>query len=133
MGQAEGVPKMSIRQIYLLVVAVGLIPVALSYGILPQLTLPFLFDVTVTDTNSAHIFRALMALYLGFALFWILGAFNAELTQAALYSLIVFMFGIAAGRALSVIVDGMPHWLLVAYLLIEIVFGGIAVVLLKKP
>jgi len=124
---------MSVRQIYLLIVAVGLIPVALSYGVLPQITLPFLFDFTVTDTNITHIFRALMALYLGFALFWIFGAFNAKLTEAALYSLIVFMFGIAAGRALSVIVDGMPHWLLVAYLLIEIVFGGIAVVLLKKP
>ena len=123
---------MNLRQIFLLIVAVGLIPIAMSYGIMPQQSLLFLFDVSIADTNSVHIFRAVMGLYLGFALFWILGAFNVRLRQAALYSLVVFMFGLAAGRGLSVIVDGMPHWLLIAYLLIELVFGGIGVFLLKK-
>ncbi len=121
------------RQIFLLIVAVGLIPIAMSYGLMPQQSLRYLFDVSVADTNSIHIFRALMGLYLGFVLFWILGAFNVQLRQAALYSLVVFMFGLAAGRGLSVVVDGMPHWLLFVYLLIELVFGGIGVFLLKKP
>ena len=70
---------MNVRQIFLLIVAIGLIPIALSYGAFPQQTLPFLFDITVINTNGTHIFRALMALYLGFALFWILGAFNTGL------------------------------------------------------
>ncbi len=100
---------------------------------MPQQSLRYLFDVSVADTNSVHIFRALMGLYLGFVLFWILGAFNVQLRQAALCSLVVFMFGLAAGRGLSVVVDGMPHWLLFVYLLIELVFGGIGVFLLKKP
>ena len=124
---------MNVRQIFLLVVAVGLTPVAMSYGIVPQKSLGYLFDVSVENVNSIHIFRALMGLYLGFALFWILGAFNVHLRQAALYSLVVFMFGVAAGRSLSVVVDGMPHWLLFAYIPIELVFGGIGVLLLKKP
>jgi uncharacterized MnhB-related membrane protein len=124
---------MNLRQIFLLIVAVGLIPIAMSYGVMPQKSLLFLFDVSIVDTNSVHIFRAIMGLYLGFALFWILGAFDVRLRQAALYSLVVFMFGLAAGRGLSVIVDGMPHWLLIAYLLIELVIGGIGVFLLKKP
>ena len=124
---------MNLRQIFLLIVAVGLIPIAMSYGIMPQQSLLFLFDVSIADTNSVHIFRAVMGLYLGFVLFWILGAFNVRLRQAALYSLVVFMFGLAAGRGLSVIVDGMPHWLLIVYLLLELVFGGIGVFLLKKP
>ncbi len=123
---------MNLRQIFLLIVAAGLIPIAMSYGVMPQKSLLFLFDVSIADTNSVHIFRAIMGLYLGFALFWILGAFDVRLRQAALYSLVVFMFGLAAGRGLSVIVDGMPHWLLIAYLLIELVFGGIGVFLLKK-
>ena len=121
------------RQIFLLIVAVGLIPIAMSYGLMPQQSLRYLFDVSVADTNRVHIFRALMGLYLGFVLFWILGAFNVQLRQAALCSLVVFMFGLAAGRGLSVVVDGMPHWLLFVYLLIELVFGGIGVFLLKKP
>ncbi len=123
---------MNLRQIFLLIVAVGLIPIAMSYGVMPQKSLLFLFDVSIADTNSVHIFRAIMGLYLGFALFWILGAFDVRLRHAALYSIVVFMFGLAAGRGLSVIVDGMPHWLLIVYLLIELVFGGIAVFLLKK-
>jgi len=129
---AQEATLMNVRQIFLLIVAIGLIPIALSYGAFPQQTLLFLFDITVINTNGTHIFRALMALYLGFALFWILGAFNTGLRQAALLSLIVFMFGIAAGRILSVIIDGIPHWLLMAYLLVEIVFGGIAIILSKR-
>ena len=124
---------MNLRQVFLLIVALGLIPIAMSYGLMPQQSLSFLFDVSIADTNGVHIFRAMMGLYLGFALFWILGAFNVRLRQAALYGLVVFMFGLAAGRGLSVIVDGMPHWLLIVYLLIELVFGGIGVFLLKKP
>ena len=124
---------MNLRQIFLLIVAVGLIPIAMSYGVMPQKSLLFLFDVSIADTNSVHIFRAIMGLYLGLVLFWILGAFDVRLRQAALYSLVVFMFGLAAGRGLSVIVDGMPHWLLSGYLLIELVFGGIGVFLLKNP
>ncbi len=123
---------MNLRQIFLLIVAAGLIPIAMSYGVMPQKSLLFLFDVSIADTNIDHIFRAIMGLYLGFALFWILGAFDVRLRQAALYGLVVFMFGLAAGRGLSVIVDGMPHWLLIAYLLIELVFGGIGVFLLKN-
>ena len=123
---------MDVRQIFLLIVAAGLIPAGVSYGVMPQQSLSYLFDVSVSDTNGIHIFRAIMGLYLGFALFLILGAFSVRLRQAALYSLVVFMFGLAAGRGLSVIVDGMPHWLLFAYLLVELVFGGIGVFLLKK-
>ncbi len=123
---------MNVRQIFLLIVALGLVPIAMSYGLMPQQSLRYLFNISIADTNIIHIFRALMGLYLGFALLWILGAFNVRLRQAALYGLVVFMFGLAAGRGLSVIVDGMPHWLLIAYLLIELVFGGIGVFLLKK-
>ncbi len=55
------------------------------------------------------------------------------LRQPALYSLVVFMLGLAAGRALSLVVDGMAHWLLVGYLLVEIAFGIIGWRLLKQP
>ena len=117
---------MNLRQIFLLIVALGLVPIAMSYGLVPQQSLRFLFDVSIADTNSVHIFRAIMGLYLGFVLFWILGVINVRLRQAALYSLVVFMFGLVAGRGLSVIVDGMPHWLLIVYLLIELFLAVLA-------
>ena len=123
---------MNIRQMFLLVVAIGLLPIALSYGLIPQKSLSYLFDITVSDPNSIHIFRAVMGLYLALIIFWLIGAFKVQVRQAALYSLIVFMFGLAAGRILSLIIDGMPHWLLAVYLVLELIFGVLGVLLIKK-
>ncbi|MGD9031524.1 MAG: DUF4345 domain-containing protein [Desulfobacteraceae bacterium] len=123
---------MNIRQMFLLVVAIGLLPIALSYGLIPQKSLSYLFDITVSDPNSIHIFRAVMGLYLALIIFWLIGAFKVQVRQAALYSLIVFMFGLAAGRILSLIIDGMPHWLLAVYLVLELVFGVLGILLIKK-
>ena len=123
---------MNIRQMFLLVVAIGLLPIALSYGLIPQKSLSYLFDITVSAPNSIHIFRAVMGLYLALIIFWLIGAFKVQVRQAALYSLIVFMFGLAAGRILSLIIDGMPHWLLAVYLVLELVFGVLGILLIKK-
>ena len=123
---------MNIRQKFLLVAAIGLLPIALSYGLMPQKSLSFLFDISVSDPNGIHIFRAVMGLYLALIMFWLIGAFIVQLRQAALYSLIVFMFGLAAGRILSLIIDGMPHWLLVVYLVLELGFSIIGILLIKK-
>ena len=123
---------MNIRQMFLLVAAIGLLPISLSYGLIPQKSLSYLFDITVSDPNSFHIFRAVMGLYLALIIFWLIGAFKVQVRQAALYSLIVFMFGLAAGRILSLIIDGMPHWLLAVYLVLELVFGVLGILLIKK-
>ena len=123
---------MNIRQIFLLITAIGLFPIALSYGLIPQKSLSYLFDISVSAPNGVHIFRAVMGLYLALVLFWFIGAFNVQVRQAALYSLIVFMFGLAAGRVLSLIIDGMPHWLLVVYLVLELGFGFLGILIIKK-
>ena len=123
---------MNIRQKFLLVAAIGLLPIALSYGLMPQKSLSFLFDISVSDPNGVHIFRAVMGLYLALIMFWLIGVFKVQIRQAALYSLIVFMFGLAAGRILSLIIDGMPHWLLVVYLVLELGFGVLGILLIKK-
>jgi Domain of unknown function (DUF4345) len=124
---------MNVRQGFLLLTAVALFPVALSYGVDPARSLGLLFDVSVSNVNGTHMFRAIMGLYLAMALFWVAGAFRAPLRQPALWSVLVFMLGLAAGRALSLAIDGMPHWLLVGYLLVELVLGAIAWRLLKRP
>jgi hypothetical protein len=123
---------MNIRQMFLLVAAIGLLPIALSYGLIPRKSLSYFFDITVSNPNSIHILRAVMGLYLALIIFWLIGAFKVQVRQAALYSLIVFMFGLAAGRILSLIIDGMPHWLLAVYLVLELVFGVLGILLIKK-
>ena len=100
---------------YLLFSAAGLFVIALSYGVAPAAVLPIVLDVTVEGTDLTHIFRAVMGLYLAMIVLWILGAFRASLTKAAVIAEVTFMFGLAVGRALSIIIDGMPSVLLVIY------------------
>ena len=110
-------------RVFLVSAAVGLTPIALSYGVAPGDSLSALFDLTVDTTNGRHVFRAVMGLYLALAAFWVAGARRPTLTVPALWSLVVFMLGLAAGRALSVVVDGVPHPLLLVYLGLEVAFG----------
>ena len=120
------------RQLFLLTAAVGLTPIALSYGAAPARSLDYLFQVQVTDTNTAHIFRAVMGLYLALVGFWTTAAFRVEIRQAALYSLVVFMLGLAAGRVFSLVVDGVPSTLLWVYLILEVGFGLVGIRMLRS-
>ena len=92
---------MTDRQKFLCFATLGLIPIALSYGLMPQISLPWLYDIAATQTPSLHFFRAVMGLYLAFAAFWLLGGLKPWLTFTALSSLVIFMFGLAFGRIIS--------------------------------
>jgi hypothetical protein len=116
---------------FLIFCAVGLVPIALGYGAKPSVSLDALFGITVDTVNLTHIMRAVMGLYIGMVIFWLWGAFQPSMTGPALVGAAVFMLGLAAGRILSFIIDGMPHWLLVVYAVLEIVLGLIAVMLYK--
>jgi hypothetical protein len=123
---------MSARQIYLLVCAVGIIPIALSYGLAPQTSLGFLFGIDVPAPNGVHIFRAVMGLYLALAVFWFIGFRKVSVRQSAIWSAVIFMLGLAAGRVLSLLVDGPANWLLETYLLLELAFGGVGILMLMR-
>lgn len=113
------------KKLFLLVAGVGLATIGLSYGVVPATFLPKLFGFAVDNVNLIHIFRAVMFIYLGMSAFWIYAAFRTRLTDAAIVSVIFFMAVLALGRILSIVVDGVPHWLLVMYVGAEL---GIAAV-----
>jgi hypothetical protein len=98
--------------IFLLITAAGLIPVVPSYGMMPRKSLVCLFDTDIQGMNGVHVFRAIMDWYPALSLFRIAGVFNVRLRQAALYRFILFMFGLAAGRVSSIMLDGVPDRLL---------------------
>lgn len=123
---------MSRESVFLLLAATGVTPIALSYGVLPQVSLSFLFDVDASSTNLMHTFRAIMGLYLGLVVFWIAGARNESLRLAALWSLTIFMLGLAAGRVVSLVIDGMPHFSLVIFLLLELGVGFVGYYLIRQ-
>lgn len=116
----------------LLAMSVGLIPVALSYGAAPEVSLPLLFGIEASHVPTRHIFRAIMGLYLALILFWLVGALRANLRRPALWSLFVFTLGLALGRALSLVLDGWPGLLLFGYMLAEFALAAMAIWLLAK-
>ena len=123
---------MNAGKAYLTVSALGLIPIALSYGVAPARSLSMLYGLELPIPNGVHIFRAIMGLYLALAGFWLYALVRPNLLRAAIWSEVVFMFGLAAGRLLSVVVDGPPHWLLLVFLGLELIFGCIGVFLLRQ-
>ncbi len=121
-----------LQKALLLIVAIGLIPIALSYGLIPEKSLSYLYNISDLEINLIHIFRAVMGLYLALIIFWFIGAFKIQLRQAAIYSLIAFMLGLAGGRILSLILEGIPNWLLLVYLALELSFGILGLLLVRK-
>ena len=119
-------------RLVLILAAVGLVPIAFSYGIAPSKTVTYLLEFPVEGTSQTHVFRAIMGLYLANVLFWLAGAFLYSLKLPALWSLFIFMGGLAAGRIVSIVVDGVPNFVLMFYLCAEIAFGTLALIAIRK-
>jgi Domain of unknown function (DUF4345) len=120
---------------YLLLCAVLLVPIALTYGIAPAEVLPKVLDIRVEGNDQTQIFRALMCLYLATSGFWAVAAFKPEWQRAAAVWAMLFSASLAIGRIVSLIVDGPASNLLDLYLALEI-FGaalGIAVLAYTRP
>lgn len=120
------------QRFFLLAMGIGLVPIALTYGAVPETSLPWLYGLSDPDLPTRHLLRAVMGLYLGMIVFWLTGAMRAELRIPALWSVFVFVTGIALGRVLSLVLDGWPQPIFVFYLLAEIVLAGTSWVLITK-
>ena len=123
---------MNLSQKFLLLTAWGLMPLALSYGADPKSSHNFPFGIILDGANDTHIFLVIMGLYFALSAFLLLGAWKAKMTLPALYCLTVFMFGLAAGRVLSVVIYGNPHRLLFVYFVLEALFGAVGLVMILQ-
>jgi energy-converting hydrogenase Eha subunit G len=116
---------------FLIFVGIGVFLVSLTYGVVPNTTLSFLYDIEVNSINLSNIFRAIMGLYIALVIFWIAGAKYENLRLPALWSLTIFMSGLAIGRALSIIVDGIPYTLFINWMAIEFICAYLGFKLIK--
>ena len=116
----------------LLAMAIGLTPIALSYGAAPSASLPWLYGIDADNLPTRHVFRAIMGLYLALICFWAAGALRPALRMPALWCLFVFTLGLALGRGLSLMVDGWPGPLLFLYLPAEIALAASSAWLLSR-
>lgn len=96
------------RNLHLGITSITIGFVGLTYGICPGKVLPLLFTFEVESIDLNHVFRATMGLYVGFATYWIIGIFKFEHWRNATLSSIIFMGGLAFGRMVSIIIDGLP-------------------------
>ncbi len=112
------------RRLFLMAMVIGIAPIALTYGAVPEESLAWLYGISDPDLPTQHVFRAVMGLYLGMICFWLAGVLRPDLRMAALWTVFVFVTGIALGRLLSFILDGWPGPLLLFYLLAEIALAA---------
>ena len=126
---------MNKESLFLVLVAISLIPLGITYGAHPAfnlLPISFLDEVEINSIDHANIFSGIMGLYITMAIFWILGAFNKSLTIPALWSLVIFMTGIGVGRAISMMADGMPSNPYLLFLSLEVIFALIGFMFIKS-
>ena len=112
---------MNKESFFLVFIAIGVFPVSLVYGGNPAVSMPNFYGIEVDTVNLSNILRAVMGLYIALCVFWVIGARYEKLRLPALWSLAIFMTGIASGRALSLILDGMPSTLFIFYLGVEVI------------
>lgn len=99
---------MKIKNFHLGVSTIIVIVVGLTYGIYPNKILPKFFDFKVESIDLNNVFRAIMGLYLGLSIYWIIGIFKSEHLRGATLTSTIFMGGLAFGRIISIVIDGVP-------------------------
>jgi len=82
--------------------------VSLTYGLSPNNILPKFFDFQVESIDLKQTFRATMGLYLGMVALSVIGIFKPRHWRTATISTVFFMSGLALGRIISLVLDGIP-------------------------
>jgi hypothetical protein len=76
--------------------------------------------------------KAIMCLYFGISIVWILGIWKTDYWKPATQLNILFMLTLATGRALSMLTDGLPTEGYIFGIIAESAIGFFAVYQLKK-
>lgn len=107
--------------------------IALLYGISPQWFAQTYLDVPAVSLDIAHIFRAVMCLYLALGLFWLFAAFSDKYRNTAVLTIVLFAGGLVSGRIISLFADGQPSGILMLYVAMEFVFVPVSYWVFRLP
>lgn len=111
--------KEIVTKIHLIISVLVVGTASIIYGFYPN-SLVELFPTTIDALNFN---KAIMGLYLGFSILWLLGIFKVSYLKVALISNVVFMFGLAFGRLVSISLDGIPSLAYVLGTFGELILG----------
>ena len=124
---------MKIKKYFLLLAFVIVSIIALLYGISPQWFALTFLDMAELDLDFAHIFRAVMCLYIALGLFWLFSAFSDKYRNTAVLTTVIFAGGLVTGRIISFFADGQPSPILVLYIFMEFILVPIAYWVFRLP
>lgn len=117
-----------ITKIHLIISVVVVIPVAFMYAFFPDT----LFELNPKTTDEHNFYKAIMGLYVGFSVLWLMGIYNIKYLKTALLSNVIFMLGLGLGRLLSIGIDGVPTNAYVYGTLAELFLGVYGLWVLKR-
>lgn len=110
----------------------GIVIIAgIVYGGYPEYIMPRVLGFQVQALELKNMLRAVMGIYMGIGVFWLIGAFKPKLWWAATLSNVLFMGGISFGRIISTFFDGVSV-LFTPALLLELLFFCWALYNLKR-
>ena len=118
------------KNLHLLVSLLIVVPTALIYG--SSSVLSQQLDIQVNTIDLSNMLKAMMCLYLGISLVWIFGIWKTEYWKVATQLNILFMLTLALGRAISMIIDGLPTGGFIFGIIAEFVIGFFSIYQLKK-
>ena len=108
-----------ITKTHMIISVLIVVPIAVIYGFNPDTQ----FNIHLNTIDEHNAFKAIMGLYLGFSILWILGIFQKKYLKLALVSNMIFMLGLGFGRLLSLALDGTPTFAYVFGTFGELVIG----------
>ncbi|TLP76755.1 DUF4345 domain-containing protein [Maribacter sp. ACAM166] len=85
--------------------------------------MPMILDFNVASLELKNMLRAVMGIYLGIGVFWLIGAYKSKFWYGATLCNVLFMGGVSLGRIVSTVFDGVSV-LLTPALLLELLFFG---------
>ncbi len=106
---------------HLLLSAIVVILAGLVYGGYPAYFMPLIFGFEANALDLKNILRAVMGIYIGIGIFWLIGVKKPDFWKAATLSNVLFMGGIAFGRIVSTLFDGVST-LFTPALILELLF-----------
>lgn len=118
----------AIKHTHLVISSFVVFPISFIYGFFPEV----FFKLSVNTVDESNILKAIMGIYIAFAILWIMGIYQSRYWKIATVSNFIFMFGLAFGRLVSMIFDGLPSNLLLLGVFGELVLGFYGVYVFQK-
>ncbi len=111
---------MPLKNLHLASSALIITIVGLAYGFAPERYFQAIFDFNFQGADLHNLLKAIMGLYLGMAMYWLSGIYMPDNWRPATQTCVLVMGGLAAGRIISLLTDGVPSVAYVLGLLVEV-------------